>query len=207
MLRASGVASGERSIPVIVVEHESGALILAAGVVQLECFSVLPSLLLPEGGVVSERDEDAGLVARMLDQLGQSEIASEVRAQHGIPSVEVLTNEQVSDIAAAFAFGPSLESWTGSNWEATPCMCTGPVVTVSEETTPSGDDATVLGAIALVTLPPVKSWAETCDVTWRWFRDMAQRVELLGAVALLVANPDGDELFYTLSGVQQQHQD
>jgi hypothetical protein len=196
MLRASGVASGERPIPVVAVEHESGALILAAGVIQLECVSVLPSLLLPEGGVVSKRDEDAGLVARILEQLGQSEIASEVRAQHGIPSVEVLINEQqVSDIAAAFAFGPSLESWTGSNWEAAPCMCAGPVVPVSEEMTPSGKDATSLaGAIALVTLPPVTSWAETCDVTWRWFRDMAQRVELLGAVALLVAT-DSDELF------------
>lgn len=213
-------ASGDATIPVVVIDYESGGILQAAGcTVRMDCFTTPPSLVLPGDGVVTECVEDSSLTARLLDQLGATASATDVRAQHGIPTVllrvpagacchrstsrEGLPVEGPAEIAAAFAFGPPLERWSGSAWEKTVCTCAGRVVAIAgpqHHIDPAGIEektaarALPHGSIALVELPKgVQSWAEGSDVTWRWFRDSAAHALSLGANALVIANGDSND--------------
>jgi hypothetical protein len=206
-------ASGDATIPVVVIAYESGRSLQAAGcTVQIDCYTTPPSLVLPGDGVVTECVEDSSLTARLLDQLDATASAAAVRAQHGIPTVllqvptgacshedagcEGVLVEGLAEVAAAYAFGPLLERWSGSAWEKTTYTCAGRVVVIPGIEEESAVRASSLpnGSIALVELPKgVQSWAEGSDVTWRWFRDIAAHALSIGANALVVASGDSED--------------
>jgi hypothetical protein len=189
-------ASGEGSIPVATVAPEIGDLLTAGGVVQLECHSVLPRLDLPDMAVVTDQIENPELAARLLDGLGESQAADQLRREHCIPSVHLSTGDGRRLVSAAFAFGPPMETWSGSAWETMRFESAGHVVALSEDEA-RGDGVALRGGLAVAHLPygPQGWHSDTCDLTWRWFGQMAERGAALGAVGLVVVNPDGEVAF------------